>query len=194
MSRDTRTENMISNAKSELTMSGSSDLGESEHVNTVADPRMPRETCRLQHSSRSIIDKPTDEPEDVPPEEALSNAKELFEEAERPREPVRASEHVSLAASTGRRLVSALEVNTLTFDPEEFAERVRDYVSDTSQTGPLTEKAWAELGKLAEGKMKTSNPFWYAYGSAGDVQIKTSQAQSRKAPHAGRPGQGAHRP
>lgn len=175
-------------------MSGSSDFGETDYLNTVTDPRMPQKTCERRHSSRSVIDKPTDEPEDVPPEEALSKAKELFEEAERPPEAVRASELVSLAASTGRQLVSALEVNRSKFDPEEFAARVRDYVSDTSQTGPLTEKAWAELGKLAEGKMKTSHPFWYAYGSAGDVQIKNRQAQSRKAPDAGRPGQGAHRP
>lgn len=173
MPRVRGTEEALSNGMSELTMSES----ESQDCSGTEDASKRR---RLRHTYRSVIDRQLDEPEDVLPSDALAQANELFQEVDRTPEAVLDSTLVSLAASRGRQLVTALPVNLRKFDPDEFAARVRDYVSDTSQTDPLTEKAWAELGKLAEGSMRTSHPFWYVYGSAGDVPIKTRQAPVRR--------------
>ncbi|XP_070387132.1 non-structural maintenance of chromosomes element 4 homolog A-like [Dermacentor albipictus] len=136
----------------------------------------------LRHAYRTIIDRQVDEEEKLPANDALLTAEDLFEDVTHAPEAVLDSDIVSFAASRGRQLVTSLPLNLRKFDPEHFAARVRDFVSDTSDspTGPLTEKAWAKLGKLAEGTARTSHPFWYLYGSAGDAPVKTRQAPAKR--------------
>ncbi|KAH7959564.1 hypothetical protein HPB49_011886 [Dermacentor silvarum] len=156
-------------------MSQSSDAGASESQES-SDTMMGR---HLRHAYRTGIDQ-VDEAENRP-YETLQVAQGLFGDVARTPEAVLDSVLVSLAASKGRQLATALQVNQqCKFDPEVFAVRVRDFVSEPSQTDPLTEKAWAELGKLAQGTVKTSQPFWYLYGSAGDAPAKTRQAPVRR--------------
>nr|XP_050023877.1 non-structural maintenance of chromosomes element 4 homolog A-like [Dermacentor andersoni] len=138
------------------------------------------EVRRVRLEYGSVIDEQLNVPDNVRPNEVLQQAEELFENVARTQEAVLDSTVVSLAACRGRQLATALPVSLRKFDSEEFAARVRDFVSDASQTGPLTEKAWAELGKLAEETAKTSHPFWYLYGSPGDVPAKAKKAPVRR--------------
>lgn len=189
MPRVTSTEDTLSNGMSELNMSQESEMMESESQDCLGSQDASQDCLgsqdaskarRLRHAYRAVIDKQLNEAENVLPNEALRKAKKLFEDVTRTTEAVLDSTLVSLAASRGRQLVNALPVNLRKFDPDEFAARVRDFVSDTSQTDPLTEKAWAQIGKLAGGNMRTSHPFWYLYGSAGEVPVKTRQAPVRR--------------
>lgn len=138
------------------------------------------EVRRVRRDYGAVIDEQLNVPDDVRPDEVLQQAEELFENVARAQEAVLDSTLVSLAACRGRQLATALPVNLRKFDSEEFSARVRDFVPDASQTGPLTETAWAELGKLAEGTAKTSHPVWYLYGSPGDVPVEAKKAPVRR--------------
>lgn len=183
----------LSRDMSELNVSQESETMESESQGVwsedASQDRLASQDAskarRLRHAYRAVIDKQLNEPENVIPNEALRRAKELFEDVTRTPEAVLDSTLVSLAASRGRQLVTALPINLRKFEPDEFAARVRDFVSDTSQTDPLTERAWAQIGKLAEGNVRASHPFWYLYGSAGEVPVKTRQAPVRRQPQEG---------
>ncbi|XP_070387128.1 non-structural maintenance of chromosomes element 4 homolog A-like [Dermacentor albipictus] len=173
----TPTTSTLSNSPSPVTMSQASDAGGSEpQGSSGSQDATPGHN--LRHAYRTVIDRQVVEEEKLPANDALLTAEDLFKDVTHAPEAVLDSDIVSVAASRGLEQAASLPLNLSMFEPEHLAARVRDLVLDTSDspTGPLTEEAWAKLGKLAEGTTKTSQPFWYVHGSADDAPVKTKQA------------------
>lgn len=131
----------------------------------------------LIHAYQALIDK-TAEEENVNSSalsEAIDMAENLFEAVTRTHEAAIDSALMRMVSSHGRKLAAAA-LPDQNLDPEEFAARVRNLVSGSLHGGPLDIKAWAKLTDFAAGALKTSAPFWYLHGSAGEVPIKVRRA------------------
>ncbi|KAK8778094.1 hypothetical protein V5799_020563 [Amblyomma americanum] len=133
----------------------------------------------LIHAYQALIDR-TAEEENVSSSlltETIGMAENLFEAVTRTHEAAVDSTLMRAVTSHGRKLAAAA-LPEQTLDTEEFADRVRSVVSSSLHASTLDIKAWAKLADFAAGALKTSAPFWYLYGSAGEAPIKVRRARA----------------
>lgn len=139
---------------------------------------------QLRRAYRDLINETCDNSEETstaPPTETLHKASLLFSKVKRTQEAVLDSKLVLLVATRGRKCASSLPINLCTFDPEEFVAKVRTAAgSSNHSTDPLSMEMWANLGRMSETCFRTSSPFWYLYGSAGDIARRVRAAPTRR--------------
>ncbi|CAN7985932.1 unnamed protein product [Ixodes hexagonus] len=136
---------------------------------------------QLRRAYRDLINRTTADPDDEtaePPTETLEEAKQLFTKVTRTQEAVLDSKLMLLMATKGRKCANYLPIDLRAFDAEEFASRALSIMGASSPvTHKLDVEAWAKLGQFAEEPLKRSSPFWYLYGSAGELPPRVRQAR-----------------
>ncbi|XP_064460319.1 non-structural maintenance of chromosomes element 4 homolog A-like isoform X2 [Ornithodoros turicata] len=144
------------------------DSADQSAMETESSESCDNQGRQLRRAYRDLINGTISNGEEtVPLTVTLKKAKDLFGKVTRVQEAALDSELVLLLASKARKAATTLPVNFHTFDPEDFLNRVRRYVTVAPGRGPLNQRAWAKIGKRAEPFVRSSNPLWYTYGSMG---------------------------
>lgn len=150
-------------------------------ANDVAQPESERRMIRQETYAviESMIEK---RPELINPEsddlsKILDEAEERFQRVQTTREAAIDSHLLAMISDYGRQKAQALNLEFVKFQPLEFAEKVKTFVSQklgTQDRGPLSSAGWVELGKLSQSFLKKSPALHFMCGTfeRGEVSRK----------------------
>lgn len=115
----------------------------------------------------------------------LEQTEERFKRVHTTREAALDSHLLSMISEYGRQKAQQLNLEFVKFQPLEFAEKLKTFLSQqlgTQERGPLTPAGWVELGRFSQSFLKKSPALHFMGGSfeRGDVVKKPVARQQRE--------------
>ncbi|KAK7499381.1 hypothetical protein BaRGS_00009356 [Batillaria attramentaria] len=156
---------------------------------TRAQPESERRIIR-QETYAAIESMIEHRPELINPESddltrILDEAEERFQRVQTTREAAIDSHLLAMISDYGRQKAQALNLEFVKFQPLEFAEKLKTFVSHqlgTQERGSLSSVGWRELGKFSQTFLKKSPALHFMCGAfeRGEVVKKPVARQARE--------------